>query len=305
MYQQRMILANSSLWKLKPSSAMASLFESHRKHFHQQLLESVLTVDSEGVPSIADKGQKFSKLVSTKLIPKLGALSHAIKSSGQHSGHAFESICVEFIEECFSKLEHLRTGKWHCCHVTSRKSGISDFEQYRHLYELKALAGRHPDLATALGNEYAIAPDIIISREAFDDETINQTNQLVDESIARQTPFRKLNNNTSILLASISCKWTLRSDRAQNARSEALNLIRNRKGRCPHIMVVTAEPTPSRISSLALGTGDIDCVYHFALPELRESIRETENDEALQALDIMIEGKRLRDIGDLPLDLLA
>ena len=70
-------------------------------------------------------------------------------------------------------------------------------------------------------------------------------------------------------------------------------------------MVVTAEPTPSRISSLALGTGDIDCVYHFALPELRESILETENDEALQALDIMIEGKRLRDIGDLPLDLLA
>lgn len=70
-------------------------------------------------------------------------------------------------------------------------------------------------------------------------------------------------------------------------------------------MVVTAEPTPSRISSLALGTGDIDCVYHFALPELRESIVESENDEALQLLDIMIEGKRLRDIADLPLDLLA
>lgn len=284
---------------------METLFESYRKRFHQQLLDSVLTVDAEGIPSIADKGQKFSKLVSTLLIPKLGDSNEATKSSGQHSGHAFESICLEFIESAFDKLEHLRKGQWHCYHVTSRKSGISEFEQYHHLYDLKALAHEHPDLATALGNEYAIAPDIIISREPFEDERINELDLLVDDRIARQTPFRKLNNETALLLASISCKWTLRSDRAQNARSEALNLIRNRKGRCPHIMVVTAEPTPSRISSLALGTGDIDCVYHFALSELRESIVESKNDEALQSLDIMIEGKRLRDIADLPMDLLA
>lgn len=284
---------------------MQPLFHSYRKRFHQQLLESVLTIDASSIPSIADKGQKFSKQVSTLLIPKLGRLNHATKSAGQHSGHAFESICLEFIRICFDQLEHLRKGKWECCHVTSRRAGISEFEQYRHLYELKTLAGQHADLAAALGNEYAIAPDIIISRKAFEDEVINENDPLVDETIARQTPFRSLNNQTALLLASISCKWTLRSDRAQNARSEALNLIRNRKGRCPHIMVITAEPTPSRISSLALGTGDIDCVYHFALPELRESILESENDEALQLLNIMVEGKRLRDISDLPIDLLA
>jgi hypothetical protein len=284
---------------------MDPLFTSQRKLFHQQLMDSVLTVDTDGIPSIADKGQKFSKLVSTLLLPKLGESSKADKSSGQHSGHAFEGICLKFIEGCFTRLEHLRKGKWNCCHVTSRRSGISEFEQYRHLHELKALALEHPDLATALGNEYAIAPDIIISREPFEDEEINRVDHLVDATVARQTPFRKANNDTTLLLASISCKWTLRSDRAQNARSEALNLIRNRKGRCPHIMVVTAEPTPSRIASLALGTGDVDCVYHFALTELREAIIETNNDEALQLLDIMIDGKRLRDIADLPLDLLA
>ena len=70
-------------------------------------------------------------------------------------------------------------------------------------------------------------------------------------------------------------------------------------------MVVTAEPTPSRIASLALGTGDIDCVYHLDLTELRQAIIEANNDKALQLLDIMIDGKRLRDIADLPLDLLA
>jgi hypothetical protein len=126
---------------------------------------------------------------------------------------------------------------------------------------------------------------------------------VVDAAVALRAPLRRHNNNLPLLHASISCKWTLRSDRAQNARSEALNLIRNRKGRCPHIVAVTAEPSPSRISSLALGTGDLDCVYHFALPELIESVNDTGNDEAIHLIRIMTEGKRLKDIADLPLDL--
>ena len=106
-----------------------------------------------------------------------------------------------------------------------------------------------------------------------------------------------------LLHASISCKWTIRSDRVQNARSEALNLIRNRKGRLPHVMVVTGEPLPSRLSAIALGTGDIDCVYHFALPELVASVEELGYGDTLETLKIMIQGKRMKDIFDLPLDL--
>jgi hypothetical protein len=89
----------------------------------------------------------------------------------------------------------------------------------------------------------------------------------------------------------------------QNARSEALNLIRNRKGKLPHVVVVTGEPLPSRLSSIALGTGDIDCVYHFALPELRAAVEDLGHGDSVEALNIMITGKRLKDISDLPLDL--
>lgn len=32
---------------------------------------------------------------------------------------------------------------------------------------------------------------------------------------------------------------------------------------------------PSRLASLALGTGDLDTVYHFALPELIEAVAAT------------------------------
>ncbi len=80
-------------------------------------------------------------------------------------------------------------------------------------------------------------------------------------------------------------------------------MIRNRKGCTPHIVIVTAEPYPQRISSLALGTGDIDCVYHFALPELQSAAAQQANPAVLDMLDILVSGKRLRDISDLPFDL--
>jgi hypothetical protein len=105
------------------------------------------------------------------------------------------------------------------------------------------------------------------------------------------------------LHASISCKWTIRSDRSQNARTEGLNLIRNRKGHTPHIAVITGEPMPTRIASLAMGTGDIDCVYHFALHELVEAVKEVSSEAAIETLDMLIDGRRLRDIADLPFDL--
>ncbi len=94
------------------------------------------------------------------------------------------------------------------------------------------------------------------------------------------------------------------ADRLQAEVSEkALGLIRNRKGHLPHIVVVTAEPLPSRLASLALGTGDIDCVYHFALDELMKSVNSLDAEDAQDMLNILVGGKRLKDIGDLPLDL--
>lgn len=112
-------------------------------------------------------------------------------------------------------------------------------------------------------------------------------------------------HDTSILHASISCKLTIRSDRSQNARTEGLNLIRHRKGHTPHIAVVTAEPMPTRIASIALGTGDIDCVYHFALEELIAAVSEVDSEASAETLDMLVEGNRLRDIADLPFDLMV
>ena len=180
---------------------------------------------------------------------------------------------------------------------------IAKYEQYAHLIALDRAAKSDPELAAALGSDYTITPDIVVARDTEDDAVINAPIRLVDASVATLASLRAVNGGLPLLHASISCKWTIRSDRAQNARSEALNLVRNRKGRLPHVMVVTAEPLPSRLASIALGTGDIDCVYHFALYELQAAIQTLGLDDAGEMLAIMVDGKRLKDISDLPLDL--
>ena len=42
---------------------------------------------------------------------------------------------------------------------------------------------------------------------------------------------------------------------------------------------------------------------HFALHELVEAVNETKAEDSIEMLNILISGKRLKDISDLPLDL--
>lgn len=287
------------------------ILQTARKSFHAALLESgvlcmVARNDSrEGLPSQspsnADSDSATSITIAQAIYDRIQSETMlSDRLAGQISGSEFERITRSFVEETFSTLEALRPGQWE---QTSKLRAVLGFERYRRLAKLAAAAEKNPELAVLLGSDYVIAPDVLVVREPESDEHINAAKRLVDESVARRSGLRRRNNERPILHASISCKWTLRSDRAQNARSEALNLIRNRKGRAPHIVVVTGEPLPSRLASLALGTGDIDCVYHFALPELIASLGTLAAEDSANLIKIMVDGKRLKDISDLPLDL--
>lgn len=283
---------------------MDPLLLNARKAFFQELLRTCLTLDASGIPSNADKNQRSSRDIAAALVQQIGKAATQAKSAGQTAGSAFEDVCTMFLQDTFPHFGSIRPGNWEIAKVASRRGVVvAQFEQYAHLLELDALSKANKSLAAALGNDYAISPDIVVLRHPEPDEAINRDRLLVDDRVATHSPIRSAVNSLPILHASVSCKWTLRSDRAQNARAEALSFLRNRKGRAPHIVVITAEPTPSRIASIALGTGDIDCVYHIALPELIESVRSIQNDEAESILDILVTGKRLKDITDLPLDL--
>lgn len=282
-----------------------SLIAVQRQAFHAELLAQVLSVDGRGIPTNADKDSAISVKLAFHISEQLSAETGRDRLKGQTSGNKFESVVERYLSSTFLNLSHLRPGKWRVLKVGSRArvASIAQFEQYRHLVELAELAKSNPSLAVALGSDYVIAPDVVIFREPESDAAINAPGEIVDENIACMTSLREANHCLPTLHASISCKWTLRSDRAQNAKSEALNMVRNRKGHLPHVVAVTGEPLPSRIASLALGTGDLDCVYHFALPELINAVQALGDGTGKDLLDTMVYGKRLKDISDLPLDL--
>ncbi|WP_199738011.1 NgoMIV family type II restriction endonuclease [Falsigemmobacter faecalis] len=275
-----------------------------RRSFHAALLKETLTTNLAGVVSNADSSNNTSKLIARGIAELLKAETIGERIAGQTSGNQFEGICADFVRETFLKLGHLRPGKWSVRQVSGRnRLEIARYEQYSHLVALDRAAKADKELAAALGSDYTITPDIVVVRDTEDDISINAPSLLVNENVTNLASLRAINGGSPLLHASISCKWTIRSDRAQNARSEALNLVRNRKGRLPHVVVVTAEPTPSRLASIALGTGDIDCVYHFALYELQATLKNLGMIDAGDMLSVMVDGKRLKDISDLPLDL--
>lgn len=284
---------------------LQAYFAIARKAYHAALLETVLTLNNQGVASNADKDNRASVSIAAGIANLLQAETQGERLAGQTSGNRFEDACAAFVRDTFLKLGHLRPGNWDVHQVTGRnRLEIAKYEQFAHLVALDEAAKKNPELAAALGSDYTITPDVVVVRRAESEDKINERETLVDNSVCRHASLRRwANGGWPLLHASISCKWTIRSDRAQNARSEALNLIRNRKGRLPHVVVVTAEPTPSRLASIALGTGDIDCVYHFALYELQQTIAQLGMHDAADMLAVMVDGKRLKDISDLPLDL--
>lgn len=280
-----------------------ALITEARKRYHAKLLRSVLTVNTAGVPSNADKDNGLSVKIAYGIARQLESETGE-RLAGQTSGSKFEAINASFIQETFLALGHIRPGDWDIKKIGGRnRLAIAQYEQYAHLIALDQAAKANPELAAALGNDYTISPDVIITRQPLEDEEINVSGPIVDDVASLRTVLRKKNGGKPLLHASISSKWTIRSDRSQNSRSEALNLIRNRKGHLPHIVVVAGEPLPSRLASIALGTGDIDCVYHFALNELIASTKAAGAEDAMELLQIMINGMRLKDISDLPLDL--
>lgn len=274
----------------------------HRQCFLNKLLEQLLFVDSKGIVNIADRSSVTSKRIAEELLKILGVSKCTEKPSGQTAGKIFAQLVKEFLEKCLAELSHLRPIQWEL----KTETEIFNFEQYGHLARLSEIVQQVKELQPIIGTDYLVKPDIVLFQHPLTDKNIGFKANAKIPKIASHTPLRAANSDSGLplLQAIVSCKWTIRSDRAQNTRTEALNILRNRKGRTPCITAITAEPLPSRIASLAFGLGDLDCVYHFALSELQMAVTNADLKDQLEVLKVMIEGKRLRDISDLPFDLI-
>lgn len=287
------------------SSSPFAILGEIRTALHADLLKSgALRFKANGKANIADGSSVASTFLGRRILEDLKAEAEGVEVSPQTGGKLFEKAVEAFLGSALEAMAAIAPAGL----STARLQPIWRYAQYGHLQTLETIAKKDKNVRLALGGDYLIKPDVVVERRALSDEEINKSGRLVDSSVATLAALRA--TAKPMLHASVSCKQTIRSDRSQNSRLEALNLLRNRRGRAPHIVVVTAEPLPSRIASVALGTGDFDCVYHIALPELTRAAadrnRSSGADESEQSrkLDMMIGGGRLKDIADLPLDLL-
>lgn len=292
--------------------AVESDLDRARRAFHLDLSSHLLAVRGEKtiegtttpIFSNADGHSVISVGLAAGIAERLPAAS-ATAAGGSASGSAFERAVSNYLERTLplhSKLDSWRLD-------VSPGGIISQYAQYAHLDEVQALIRENPELEATIGGDYLVHPDLVVTREPIPGGVLDPLG-LSSSSGPGLSPADGRQGTLPILHASISCKWSIRSDRVQNTRTEALNLVRNRKGRTPHIVAVTMEPLPARLASIAVGTGDIDCVYHAALSELRSAGAQLAQEyggaweNSVSRLEMMVASARLRDISDLPLDLL-
>ena len=219
-------------------------------------------------PNIADRSSSTSKTIASSIFEQLG-ITRESNAPGQTLGSQFETAITKVLSQRLFALDQDR-------HWSVGSQQITEFAQYEHLDHIRRLAeeDQRGTLRSSLGTDYLIKPDITIG--ILQEEQQNQQQHLH---------------------AAVSCKWTIRSDRVQNIRHEGVTLTRHRRGRQPHIVAVTAEPLPSRLAAIARGTGELDCVYHVALSQLRSACPVGSESELV--LTELIEQDRLRPFGVL------
>ncbi|WP_086792997.1 NgoMIV family type II restriction endonuclease [Streptomyces thermovulgaris] len=224
------------------------------------------------VPNSADSSSTPSKELAGKILDILGIKpGAALPELPENSGPALERAVYEHLTNALPDADPSRSWK------VNHGKAISHFSQYAHLGKLKQAVQRNPVLSSDLGLDYLIKPDVTVGITGHPQNSAS-------------VPF---------LHAAVSCKWTIRSDRVQNIRHEFLQLIKHRRGRLPHLVTVTAEPMPSRIASIARGTGEVDAVYHIAFDALQKAVDAVGSKQQKSDLAELISQGRLRPYEEL------
>jgi hypothetical protein len=226
--------------------------------------------DGPLVPNCADKDSQTSIRLAAGMLDALGVTRGVASAVPADPGGPLEQHVRDDLASALPQLDARRG--WE----VARGRIVTDFAQYAHLAELDVLVRHNPHLRVTIGRDYLIKPDVTVG--------------IVDETTLDRHPF---------LHAAIACKWTIRSDRVQNIRHECNQMIRHRRGRQPHLVTVTAEPLPTRLASIARGTGEVDAVYHIAFDALAAAVDEYGNDEQVTAWDECVGQKRLLNYADL------
>lgn len=216
------------------------------------------------VPNFTDVDNAESMRIGAGMLDFLGIARGVASAVPKDPGGPLELAVRDHL------ADHLPRAHADRAWLVARGAIITQFDQYAHLSKVAELVRANPELRITVGMDYLIKPDVTVA--------------LGEVKTASGLPP---------LHAAISCKWTIRSDRVQNIRHECLQMIRHRRGRQPHLVTVTAEPLPSRLASIARGTGEVDAVYHVAFDAVNASVTENANAEQQEAWREVVGQRRL------------
>jgi fructose-bisphosphate aldolase class 1 len=83
--------------------------ETLRKGYHQQICRHLLFVDSQGIPSNADKSSSLSTRIARAWLEQLTYPTVQATINGQTSGKRFEELTAQFLQESFEQLQRKAT----------------------------------------------------------------------------------------------------------------------------------------------------------------------------------------------------
>jgi hypothetical protein len=280
-----------------------SVLREARENFHAALLKSgLLGLPGRGpqkrLPqrssSDAEGKSATSAAVTQAIYDRIQSGSvPSVRPADQISDTKFEQITRRFIQEAFRCLDVPLLGKRG---YAPGRGTVPDSE--RRLADLARSAEKNLGIAVLLCSGYVTAAEALMRGKPKSDQCYEAGKRSPDETAELRSGLGKRNNRHTVVLGGISYLWTM-----DDIRPESPLAIRNLKGTTPHTAVATGESLPSRLASLTLGNSNIDCVYHFALPELIAALKNLATDDSVILVKIMVDEKRLKDISDLPLNL--
>lgn len=272
---------------------------------------------ANGKPNTSDASDKASVTLGQALFEVLGVPSAA---------RGIEPTGKPFAERVAKDLE----GQLDGVALTVRPEvRLPQFQQYRHIDApggLRAIAEPSKAYQSAWKNLRSTVEANIQSppaqRKRVEKWLHACETALAADTAARQAALREIGSESLLKLdvtvadahpadypelrIGLSLKWSLRTDRAQDCRSQGAKLSSLRRGRMPHFAAVTMEPRPYMLNLLAGGSGDIDCVYHLDLPSLAQAVRDVygpktdkKSRATLAEFERLVEQRRLRDYDDL------
>ena len=276
-----------------------------RKEYHKAVCSELISYreDSDAL-SFIDEATAMSGELTRQMISKLSCAIGTRKLPPDTIGQRFAELTRTFIGQSLSVLGRPIIGEW-IVSTTGVHMAVDAFGRHTTVADVQRVLVADPRLRIELNHYCVIAPDIIVARRVHHRDLTSLGPELACEerNIQPGTVSHRDAIYNYLLHAVISCHWTVRGPPDERRSVDVLNLFHNRRGSTPHIMAVTFEPLPARLASLALGTGDLDCMYHVALHELLEAIDEVGSSDHKEAIQSLVQGRRLRDISDLPLDL--